>query len=1687
VLLIVIAFFWRAGPLRRQLRASIADQLARQTNRNVSVGDVSLSPTGQVIVRQLAIRNKDGSALLIAPEAAVRVGRPFSLFSASTAVQALQGITLSRPEITLVRDVSRRWNVEDLLKVKPRGPARFTGDVSVEKGRLTIIDQSRGATTTIEDLDFNLQQPGPGQISFSVRARGADKSFDLLEASGVANSEARTADISGKVSNLDIGYVSARFPEIAFMKIAAGRADISGKYQLSPQTPDRFGAGVSSEAEIRDAEVAFPWLKKPVKEIKGKVRFEDGDIHLDGITGNLVGAPVEAGGTISNVAAPQLDIKYRTWGLRFEQLKSLMPKVLAPLTLVLPSPLTIEAQVKGPAMDPVVEGTAQVKVVKFHLVPWHDAVADFTYTKGKLRIQNLHAHGSPRQLEANIKIEWGKALKTLTTANFSLVNVPVRDFAQMIGVQEVALEGMASFTGSASLDEGRLVRGKFVIRDAVARGVRLGEVRGEVEYSGQTVVIKHGHVQGPLGEADFSARVSLPDRYTLQADFSRIDLSAIGGQVGKPRWKGKLPATVRAAGALRGMRTGGSFRTGPGQFQGRALEFLQGDFALSPDRARFSNVHIALRRGTAEGEMIINDWQRMKEHAPLAGRFSFQNIAPGDWLPMQYGMFVTGALNGALEISGSMDDPTVLVDVQSISVTSPGPIVPAGSARLRYHAQAFTIESLNLEEGRTHLKIASETTPTGLQYTVSGDEVDLGYLTASLRKRYGLAIDEKARWKVRATVRDPLTTPKADFTIYADSVIVNGLPFTDISLSGYYGDGILTIRPPPQAGATLKQAGSSFTVYGTLGLPPAGKVDLTMDLSNVDVLTVQSMIDRAYLQLDSQGVKMPSRSPYFALARPFSGKLDSRIQITGLASQPEVVAPLKVTELQFGGTEIEKKIKIEGEVRARLFVQDHRAAGLQRLDMDLRATQATAIASVSGHVSPGAEMQVKIDVTNLDLTLLRPWLQYTADLNGFKLEGTAMINFNVAGTTGDPTLDGDISIDSLALGPLLFENARAFPIRLRERVISIDELTFSDFPMQAIGTASIPLDSGLGPPSAHLEIKQGRFGPLADMPPILFNANLHLKGNTVYLSRELPEPGKPALDGLRDAAETGKLRAHGTAEFTRFSAAKLGENRFDITAELSDFDLNIPGMIKGKLDGKLKLVNAPLSDHLILATPGLATLPAVAAEAVAPDGLSVFSIRERDVSLADAVAKIEAKTGAKIALQGEVAGTVSLSRDDATVVSALEDIHDQTGVFWWRAEDGTFHVSASPPPWVSVHLRDVSISDAVAEIKDKTGASIALHGQVTGTVTLSRDDATVGRLLEDIYDETGVFWWCTEDGTFHLSASPPPEANPIVLSHATLQVPRGLPPAQGGLLFAPDLRMRVQVGDGVEFRYGSGSRPTQVQVDPGGYLYLGGQPSADKVVVEGEAESHKGVLSFPNGTLTLRRGLARLTLTPGTKGTGVARLAAARPSTWPYLAVTRPAEGWGEAGTTPSPARPPRIWVSAEADGHIGGYYVSLNPIGQIYPPPTEAQAEVRELGYALNAVSIPALDEVYVMALLAGPVISPAIGPESRDIARLLSYSGTPGVPVGEVTGVTLPTLGSLSPASPQISFAVPFQGPVQLRVGERVFSRVLVSYLSPLSGPIDSRALTITYEVTPRWSFGWTFSPIDRLRWEAQALFPF
>ena len=316
--------------------------------------------------------------------------------------------------------------------------------------------------------------------------------------------------------------------------------------------------------------------------------------------------------------------------------------------------------------------------------------------------------------------------------------------------------------------------------------------------------------------------------------------------------------------------------------------------------------------------------------------------------------------------------------------------------------------------------------------------------------------------------------------------------------------------------------------------------------------------------------------------------------------------------------------------------------------------------------------------------------------------------------------------------------------------------------------------------------------------------------------------------------------------------------------------------------------------------------------------------------------------------------------------------------------------------------------------------------------------------------------WGTRSITDGQGGTPPKYDAPLAVSDGTVTLEQTHFVKSGiGGIFAPALDVRLVVGDNVWFQRGSGQRPTRILIDPSrttadgspmGYLDVGGTMRAPEVTLNGEFESHQGRLVFPNGVLTLRSGTAQVTRDVGKK---------------------------------------PVIMVTAEAEGRVGDYLVSLSPSGQIYPEETTIEGGTTRPNLALNLRSLPQMEEAYVMALLTGPIVAPTLGARS-DITSLLAEPTGGGASSGQITGIRVPALGNAL-GMQEFSLDLGLTGPVRLRVGQRVLKRLVISYASALSGPVESRTLSFNYEVTPRYSLGWAVNELNQGRFQVDAFIPF
>jgi hypothetical protein len=1455
VLLAVAAIvLLQTGPLAERLRKSVAEEFSHQLGREVSIGKASLTVSGRVVLREVVVKNEDGSVLLNAPKVEAWVGSEGSLIPLLSKPTQVRAVRLTGPEVNLTRASGGEWSISDLLARREEAAPRFRGNITVRDAHVTVVDEKRGGqTTSIEGVDGSVRFPEAGRTTFTVSAPVNEGVCASLRLSGESNSQTGETKLKFAAEGVNAAYAVERIPGTGSFTVASGLAETKGEVAFGGEEGVRYDIG----AEVSEAEVAFPWLRQPVTAAAGKLRLAQGNLRFEGVTGTVAEAPIELEGELRDLAAPTFDLDLSVTGIRYPQLRALFPKVAFPAGLLLPSPMHVKARIEGPVSDVTVSGDATVRVVKFRAIPWHDLVGKFEYHDKRLKIWHLRAHGSPRQLEAEIEVDLRDGAKA--KGSVALVNVPLSMLATMAGI-EGEFRGTAQANVRARFDGGRNVAGDFEVSGAWAQGMDLGKIAGEFEYRDGAVKLKGVRVRGPTAEGSAEASFSVSGAYHLEAQLSSLDLAAVGAAIRLAGLKGQCCARLEVTGQVHQGSTWGQMELGPGELQGRPFERLAANFRFAPAGAELKDVVLTAGKGRYEGELKVTGWRASPEQARLSGRVVVQGAELKDWAPAAYAAYAPeGAVDGTVELGGTLADPIVKADLSMPAVTVAGQPFEAARARARFERGRLVIEEAFLSALGGRVTVVGGYDPeTGLSVRATGVGVELAEVADFVRVRYGLALTGKLDFEAVAT--GPASNPQVEFSARSHSLSMNELPFDEMAVAGRVKDGLLELHQ-----AVLRRGEGELSANGKIGREP-GQLDATLTIKEASLGTLLMVGDRAVWRLYRAGVRSEFFRGYGKIPRPLEGFLTTTIKATGSLEQPELDVTLGLEGLGFNGRRIER---IGGTTKLWLTVPSIKEVSLRRATVDLEATHETARASLTGDVSLDGEAYLVLDVGNLDLRLLQPWVQLPAPLSGM---GT--INFDITGPIKRPVVRGDVVVDNLRLGDFALEAATAGPIRVQQGVLTVEEIRLRNGPMEAIGSASFPIYGLTAVPQADLHLRDASYAPIAGMTPATFDADVYLVGNKLSLQDGAgPEGTAP---GIRGKMGSGTFSVIGDVLVTEPKLEGWHENRFDIRADFRRAQVSVPGALDLKLDGSVVLTD------------------------------------------------------------------------------------DEQGEAVLRTEEGA--------PLV--------VSDGQVGIPEKP-----------------------------------------------LTApSPPP-------------------------LLAPRVEVRVLVGENVWFRQGSPRRPTQMRITPGreseegepsGYLDLRGRLTADDLLLHGEFESSEGQLVFPNGVLMLRRGTA-----------------------------------WVERER----GKQPVVTVSAEADGRVGDYLVSLKPSGQIYPYGTAP--------LSLNLDAIPYLEPAYVMALLVGPVIAPTRG-ERPDITTLLATPGTYGTSGGEITGIRLPTFGGAL-GMQEFSLDVALAGQVRLRLGQRILERLVVSYVSTLSGPAESRTLRLNCEVTPLWSVGWSVNELDQGRWEVQAFVPF
>src|SRR5947209_4965715 len=163
-LLVLLVIFYFVATSAAFFKGVILPRVGKALNAEITVGDASLSPFSQVVLRQLTVKTTGAEPLLQANEVRLR----YSLWSIIGGNINVDEVTLDSPVIQIVQNADGTSNLDPLLKKEakpaaqpPAGPSKplqlDVRNVALKNVKLRAVQNFKdGARQNIELSDINM-------------------------------------------------------------------------------------------------------------------------------------------------------------------------------------------------------------------------------------------------------------------------------------------------------------------------------------------------------------------------------------------------------------------------------------------------------------------------------------------------------------------------------------------------------------------------------------------------------------------------------------------------------------------------------------------------------------------------------------------------------------------------------------------------------------------------------------------------------------------------------------------------------------------------------------------------------------------------------------------------------------------------------------------------------------------------------------------------------------------------------------------------------------------------------------------------------------------------------------------------------------------------------------------------------------------------------------------------------------------------------------------------------------------------------------------------------------------------------------------------------------------------------------------------------------------------------------------
>ncbi|HWR29057.1 MAG TPA: hypothetical protein VN631_04415, partial [Negativicutes bacterium] len=282
-----LAFWWgyHGQPLMSEVKDAVAGELSLAFGTKVSVGAAELTAWNVVTLTNSKIFDSQGRELAKIPKAVVEVD-PIRFLWTRRVVESIGRVTVTEPEVSLYRESTGKWNIDELLSKDLPDSRAFRGKLTLTGGQVFLHEDSRiwQIAPVAGSLDF-AQNPS---VQFRLNLRGQDqraRTFGTFTPQGYG-----VVTLQGQNQDLEAwqGLFAKDWP----------LADLKGHIASLDVTLKKDQDGLKFAGEIKPNGISGKFAGINWSDVIGLVTFSEQEVQLYHVSGKINGQELAASGKI---------------------------------------------------------------------------------------------------------------------------------------------------------------------------------------------------------------------------------------------------------------------------------------------------------------------------------------------------------------------------------------------------------------------------------------------------------------------------------------------------------------------------------------------------------------------------------------------------------------------------------------------------------------------------------------------------------------------------------------------------------------------------------------------------------------------------------------------------------------------------------------------------------------------------------------------------------------------------------------------------------------------------------------------------------------------------------------------------------------------------------------------------------------------------------------------------------------------------------------------------------------------------------------------------------------------------------------------------------------------------------------------------------------------------------------------